>query len=127
MDRRQGKRPLPSDHESEEKEKEEAAGRFFPVYSARSQQEMNTMVQALSQVIGNNNNNPLLQLHDHQNQSDTADQNQSQHQQAQDQGIYTHTYIYIYILGYFCFLPFGSLLIIKAFLLVIIVNLIIIN
>ncbi|XWS47740.1 hypothetical protein CRYUN_Cryun13aG0010900 [Craigia yunnanensis] len=87
VDRRQGKRPLPSDHESEEKEKEkeEAADRFFPVYSARSQQDMNTMVQALTQVIGNNNN-PLLQLHDHQNQSDTADQNQSQHQQAQDQG-----------------------------------------
>ena len=88
MDRRQGKRPLSSDHESEEKE--EAADHFFPVYSARSQQDMNTMVQALTQVIGNNNNNPLLQLHDHQTQSDTADQNQSKLPQAQDQGIYTH-------------------------------------
>ncbi|XVE56492.1 hypothetical protein DITRI_Ditri04bG0014700 [Diplodiscus trichospermus] len=49
---------------------------------------MNAMVQALAQVIGNNNNNnPFLQPHDHhQNQSDTADRNQSQHQQAQDQG-----------------------------------------
>ncbi|XVF08593.1 hypothetical protein REPUB_Repub07fG0016500 [Reevesia pubescens] len=45
---------------------------------------MNAMVQALSQVIGNNNNNnPFLQLH--QNQSHTAHQSQS-HQPTQDQG-----------------------------------------
>ena len=86
MDRRQGKRPLSSDHESEEKE--EAADHFFPVYSARSQQDMNAMVQALAQVIGNNNNDdPLLQLHNH-DQNPTEPNQSHQQAQAQDQGIY---------------------------------------
>ncbi|XP_022737417.1 ethylene-responsive transcription factor ERF113-like [Durio zibethinus] len=47
---------------------------------------MNAMVQALAQVIGNNNNNPLLQLHDHHQNPTHQVQNQSHDQQAQDQG-----------------------------------------
>lgn len=95
MDRRQGKRPFQcSDHESEAKE--ETAGTeevdvdtIFPVYSARSQQDMKAMVQALAQVIGNNNSNPLLQPHDDQHPNPTAQQIQSHQQpQPQDQGMY---------------------------------------
>ncbi|XP_039051879.1 ethylene-responsive transcription factor ERF114-like [Hibiscus syriacus] len=48
---------------------------------------MNAMVQALAQVIGNNNNNTLVQLHD---PNPTTQQNESHHQEAeaeaQDQG-----------------------------------------
>ncbi|MBA0621371.1 hypothetical protein Godav_007006 [Gossypium davidsonii] len=48
---------------------------------------MNAMVHALAQVIGNNNSNPLLQLHDDQHPNPTAQQNQSHQQpQPQDQG-----------------------------------------
>ncbi|XP_039064831.1 ethylene-responsive transcription factor ERF113-like [Hibiscus syriacus] len=47
---------------------------------------MNAMVQALTQVIGNNNNNPLVQLHDDHDPSPTDQQDQSHHQQAQAQG-----------------------------------------
>ncbi|KAK9021206.1 hypothetical protein V6N11_011206 [Hibiscus sabdariffa] len=90
VDRRSGKRPFHySGHEPEAKEEEEEAvggeaDHIFPVYSARSQQDMNAMVQALTQVIANNNNNPLAQLHDdHKSPSPTTQQNQSQ---AQDQG-----------------------------------------
>lgn len=53
VDRKHGKRPLPPD---EEEEKEE--DHIFPVYSSRSQQDMNAMVSALAQVIGNRNNDP---------------------------------------------------------------------
>ncbi|KAA3460541.1 ethylene-responsive transcription factor ERF115-like protein [Gossypium australe] len=105
VDRRQGKRPFQySDHESEAKEgtagaEEVDVDPIFPIYSARSQQDMNAMVQALAQVIGNNNSNPLLQLHDDQHPNPTAQQNQSHHQQPQpqDQGMHNHIYIYIYI------------------------------
>lgn len=56
MARRDGKRPLPSD-ESKEKEGDQ----IFPVYSARSQQDMSAMVSALTQVIGNTTHqNPVL-------------------------------------------------------------------
>lgn len=58
MDRRHGKRPLPS-HESEEKEEQQQQNQhqLFPFYSARSQHDMTAMVSALSQVIGSTNNN----------------------------------------------------------------------
>ena len=80
VDRRHGKRPLPLD-ESEEKKEEQ----IFPIYSARSQQDMSAMVSALSQVIGNNNNNPAPV---HGNpliipQSTPEEQNQSQSVQEQ--------------------------------------------
>ncbi|CAK9177502.1 unnamed protein product [Ilex paraguariensis] len=81
VDRRHGKRPLPS-NESEEKKEEP----IFPVYSARSQQDLSAVVSALSQVIGNNNNNPgsvpgnSLVIP----QSGTAEQSRSQ--SVQDQG-----------------------------------------
>ncbi|XP_034672620.1 ethylene-responsive transcription factor ERF114, partial [Vitis riparia] len=58
VDRRHGKRPLPSD-EAEEKEDQD---HIFPVYSARSQQDMSAMVSALTQVIGNTDKNPLHDL-----------------------------------------------------------------
>ncbi|CAK9186893.1 unnamed protein product [Ilex paraguariensis] len=80
VDRRHGKRPFPLD-ESEEKKEEQ----IFPIYSARSQQDMSAMVSALSQVIGNNNNNPASVHGDPLiiPQSDTAEQNQSQSVQEQ--------------------------------------------
>ncbi|KAK8604683.1 hypothetical protein V6N13_099614 [Hibiscus sabdariffa] len=46
---------------------------------------MNAMVQALTQVIGNNNNNPHVQLHDDHDPNPATHQNQSHHQQAQAQ------------------------------------------
>lgn len=55
MHRRHGKRGLAS-NESEEKD-EEYNTNIFPVYSARSQQDMSAMVSVLSQVIGSSNNN----------------------------------------------------------------------
>lgn len=56
MARRDGKRPIPSD-ESKEKEGDQ----IFPIYSARSQQDMSAMVSALTQVIGNTTHqNPVL-------------------------------------------------------------------
>ncbi|XP_059638830.1 ethylene-responsive transcription factor ERF114-like [Cornus florida] len=51
--RRHGKRPLSSDDSSEKKEEEEELNNIFPVYSARSQQDMSAMVSALTQVIRN--------------------------------------------------------------------------
>ncbi|XP_059638825.1 ethylene-responsive transcription factor ERF114-like [Cornus florida] len=58
---RHGKRPLPSDDSSEKKEEEEEEEKnnIFPVYSARSQQDMSAMVSALTQVIGNTDKNLL--------------------------------------------------------------------
>ncbi|XP_039046759.1 ethylene-responsive transcription factor ERF113-like [Hibiscus syriacus] len=47
---------------------------------------MNVMVQALTQVIRNNNNDPLVQLHGDHDPNPTAQQDQSHHQQAQAQG-----------------------------------------
>ena len=80
MDRKKhGKRALPCD-ESKEKEEEQ----IFPVYSARSQQDMNAMVSALSQVIGSTQNNPL-QLYQNPltiSQSNTSTQ-QPDHDQSQ--------------------------------------------
>lgn len=58
--RRHGKRPHPSDEKAEEEEEEMKLE--FPVYSARSQEDMSAMVLALSQVIGSpdtDHKNPL--------------------------------------------------------------------
>ncbi|KAK5777254.1 hypothetical protein PVK06_045221 [Gossypium arboreum] len=100
MKTKRGKRPFQySDHESEAKEETAGAEEvdvdpIFPVYSARSQQDMNAMVHALAQVIGNNNSNPLLQLHDDQHPNPTAQQNQSHQQpQPQDQGRLESSYL----------------------------------
>lgn len=86
MDRGNGKRPLPSD-ESKEKEDDH----IFPVFSARSQEDMSAMVSALSQVIRNTQNDPH-QLYQNPNlttsssvQSNTTQQDQSQ--RVEDQGI----------------------------------------
>ncbi|KAF5743646.1 ethylene-responsive transcription factor [Tripterygium wilfordii] len=86
VDRRYGKRPLPSD-ESEEKEEDH----IFPVYSARSQQDMTAMVSALAQVIGSSHGNPDNdQVHGNTNplvlsqSSNTEEENLPQ--PVQDQG-----------------------------------------
>lgn len=82
LDRQHGKRPFPS-NEAEEKEEDH----IFPVYSARAQQEMTTMVSALAQVISNSDQNPV-QVHGNPiitSQSGTTEQHQSQ--PAVDQGI----------------------------------------
>ncbi|VVA19302.1 PREDICTED: ethylene-responsive mRNAion [Prunus dulcis] len=57
VDRKHGKRPLPSD-ESEAKEEDQ----IFPVYSSRSQQDTSVMISALAQVIGNTDQTPLQQV-----------------------------------------------------------------
>lgn len=57
MDRKHGKRSLPSD-ESEAKEEDQ----IFPVYSSRSQQDTSVMISALAQVIGNTDQTPLQQV-----------------------------------------------------------------
>lgn len=90
MDRKHGKRPLPPNEEEEKAEEDE-----FPVYSARSQQDMSAMISALSQVISNREENPLPQLH--ANPFITphlpATTDQQQHDQSQpttlDQGIHS--------------------------------------
>lgn len=83
MDRRHGKRPLPSD-EPEEKEEDHT----FPVYSARSQQDMDVMVSALAQVIGSSHNNSA-QVHENPLTSTQSSTENDQTQPAvQDQGIY---------------------------------------
>ncbi|GLT83893.1 hypothetical protein SLE2022_021580 [Rubroshorea leprosula] len=80
VDRRHGKRPLPSD-EPEKKEEDH----IFPIYSAQSQQDMSVMVAALTQVIGNSSNNDPLQLDENQlSLSSNSEQHQSQ--PSQDQG-----------------------------------------
>ncbi|CAM8977754.1 unnamed protein product [Rhodiola kirilowii] len=59
---RHGKRPFQSD-EAEEK-KEEMSGEedaLFPMYTARSQQDMSVMVSALSRVIGNSSSDDHTQ------------------------------------------------------------------
>ncbi|GMQ09496.1 hypothetical protein CsSME_00052855 [Camellia sinensis var. sinensis] len=96
VDQRHGKRPLPS-NESEKKAKEEDAeyeededGHIFPIYSARSQHDLTTMVSALTQVIGNTNTtSQQTPLHHHpfhaSSQSTVADQ-PNQSQPSQDQG-----------------------------------------
>ncbi|KAK3042483.1 hypothetical protein RJ639_000207, partial [Escallonia herrerae] len=89
VDRRHGKRPLPP-HESEEKAEEEEIELIFPVYSARSQQDMSAMVSALSQVIGSSNQqNPhadsLHAAHNPISQSSTTQHSQSQ-QPTQEEG-----------------------------------------
>ncbi|PON67211.1 AP2/ERF transcription factor [Parasponia andersonii] len=62
------KRPFPSD-ESEEKEDQDP---IFPIYSARSQQDMSAMVSALARVIGSN----YININDdHQHQADPVLQN----------------------------------------------------
>ncbi|KAJ4838400.1 hypothetical protein Tsubulata_017430, partial [Turnera subulata] len=81
VDRRHGKRPLPSDEEEKEED------HIFPIYSARSQQDMNAMVSALAQVIGNRSNDPNHQVQ--QNPSITPQSNievLDQPQPIQDQG-----------------------------------------
>ncbi|PON97477.1 AP2/ERF transcription factor [Trema orientale] len=92
------KRPFPSD-ESEEKEDQDS---IFPIYSARSQQDMSAMVSALARVIGSNHINinddhqpqadPVLQ-HMHGNPSliatgpsGLAEHVQSHHTVQDDQG-----------------------------------------
>ncbi|KAK4436756.1 Ethylene-responsive transcription factor [Sesamum alatum] len=98
VDPRHGKRPF-SSYESEEKE--DAADRteeqplFFPIYSARSQQDMSAMVAVLSQVLGRTGENPpppseyslhgssVAQLPHHQSSSAPVN---TQPQQAQEQG-----------------------------------------
>lgn len=79
MDRRDGKRTLPS----EEAQKEEDYN-LFPIYSERSQQDMSAMVSALTQVIGGTNNDPLLLQQDPLTASST--QNEQSQQPHQDQG-----------------------------------------
>lgn len=82
MDRRYGKRALPCD-EPEEKEEDHS----FPVYSARSQLDMDVMVSALSQVIGSSHSNPA-QVHENpvtSTQSSTENDHQTQ-PVVQDQG-----------------------------------------
>ncbi|KAH9705674.1 protein BONZAI 1 [Citrus sinensis] len=86
VDRKHGKRPLSSDV-SKEKEGEDHLS--FPVFSARSQQDMSAMVSALSQVIGNTQNSPTsLQLSQNPNfttsSSNTSEQDLSQ--RVKDQG-----------------------------------------
>lgn len=58
MDRKHGKRTLPSDDESEEKREDQ----IFPVYSSRSQQDASVMISSLAQVIGNTDQNLLRQV-----------------------------------------------------------------
>ncbi|KAL7191610.1 hypothetical protein ACSBR2_023648 [Camellia fascicularis] len=87
VDQRQGKRPIPSD-ESEKKEEEEGEEEehIFPSFSARSQHDMTAMVSALTQVIVNSDQNPVL-LHSNPlvlSQSGIPELNQSQ--PGQDQG-----------------------------------------
>ncbi|KAL4351853.1 hypothetical protein GQ457_06G036300 [Hibiscus cannabinus] len=75
VDRRREKRPLPSDHESKEKEEAAAAAADLgQLYKARSQQDTNAMVQALTRVIANDNNPLLLQLHHHNQPQETQPQ-----------------------------------------------------
>lgn len=83
MDRRDGKRSLPS----EEAQKEEDYN-LFPIYSERSQHDMSAMVSALTQVIGGTNNDPLQLQEDPltASQSSSTQNEQSQHPQ-QDQGM----------------------------------------
>ena len=82
MDRQHGKRHVPSEEEGEEKDEH-----LFPVYSARSQQDMSAMVSALSQVMGatataTTQQDPLTTSH---SSNAAADYRQSQAPQ-QDQG-----------------------------------------
>ncbi|KAE8703493.1 ERF115 protein [Hibiscus syriacus] len=92
VDRRRGKRPFrysgyePEPKKEDDDEEEADVDHIFPVYSARSQQDKNAVVQALTQVIGNNNNSSLVQPHDDHDPNPITQQNQSHHQQAQDQG-----------------------------------------
>ena len=68
--------------EAEEKEEDYS----FPVYSARSQQDMSAMVSALSQVIGGGSgthNDPFLQL----SSQTTAAENQPTQPATEGQGI----------------------------------------
>ncbi|KAL7222496.1 hypothetical protein ACSBR1_024230 [Camellia fascicularis] len=86
---RHRKRPIPSD-ESEKKEEEEEGGeeeeQIFPIFPVRSQHDMTAMVSALTQVIANSDQNPVL-LHSNPlvlSQSGIPELNQSQ--PDQDQG-----------------------------------------
>lgn len=77
VDRKHGKRPLPS---NEEEEKE--ADHIFPIFSSRSQQDMSAMVSALTQVISNRDQNPV-QVHGNplnisQSSAGTTETDQSQ-------------------------------------------------
>lgn len=95
-----GKRPFPSDDQSEEKEDQQDP--IFPIYSARSQQDISAIVSALSRVIGNNadhqhQSDPLLDQHMHGNPSlittpppHAADHTQS-HSLQDDQGMVIST------------------------------------
>lgn len=101
MDRRaDGKRPFPSDHhDSEEKEAAEDH-LLFPVYSARSQQDMSAIVSALSRVMGSNDHmvgqhqSHPLQMHGNPSITTNNSGMALQHHQSQplqeDQGNYTH-------------------------------------
>lgn len=101
MDRRHGKRPLPFDESEEKSEQQQSSddlqyndnNMFFPVYSARSQQDMSAMVSALSQVIGNTSDHHLP-VHPNLLPSTDHDQPIQSHSvtDQQQQGI-----IYIYI------------------------------
>lgn len=92
MDRKPGKRSLPSNEsEKKEEEAEEYHRNIFPVYSTRSQQDNSAMVSALAQVIANTHDqNPLQVDHQlHENPVITSALNhveQSQPAELQDQG-----------------------------------------
>ncbi|KAL7191605.1 hypothetical protein ACSBR2_023643 [Camellia fascicularis] len=88
---RHGKRPIPSDESEKKEEEEEEEGEeeehIFPIFPARSQHDMTAMVSALTQVIANSDQNPVL-LHSNPlvlSQSGIPELNQSQ--PDQDQGI----------------------------------------
>lgn len=83
MDRKHGKRPLPSD-ESEAKEEDQT----FPVYSSRSQHDTSVMISALAQVIGNTDQTPLQQVQGNPLITSQSSPAEIQSQPAlQDQGI----------------------------------------
>ena len=83
MDRRYGKRALPCD-EPEEKEEDHS----FPVYSARSQLDMDVMVSALAQVIGSSHNNSADQVHENPvTSTQSSTENDQTQPVVQEQGI----------------------------------------
>jgi hypothetical protein len=82
VDPRHGKRPLPSD-EPEEKEEDHT----FPVYSARSQQDMDVMVSALAQVIGSSHNSSAQVQENPLTSTQSSTENDQTQPAVQDQGI----------------------------------------
>lgn len=81
VDPRHGKRPLPSD-EPEEKEEDHT----FPVYSARSQQDMDVMVSALAQVIGSSHNSSAQVQENPLTSTQSSTENDQTQPAVQDQG-----------------------------------------